>query len=90
MNGREVLVRRLPYKSAGHILQFRIACSDLVGARAEIFQRILSALERSFEGVMVNEELDEKGFAEIRVLNGLEIPAIVAIMSNSVGVTQIE
>jgi hypothetical protein len=89
MNGAVALLNRLLYQNdGGHILQLRICMRQLDST--EIFESILSALEKNNVAVMEDKKPDSEGYAEIRVLMGLELPTILSIMAHGVSVIQAE
>ena len=87
IDGVEVSVVRIPFfDTDGHILQLRISCGG--NGSSDLFQRILSVLDKDEGGVMSNSETDSDDCVEIRLLGGLEFPTIFTIMGLGLNVTQ--
>lgn len=92
VNGTKVLVNRMACADGvrGHVLKLRIACTGADDEGPDVFQRILSALDTGEGGVMHEDKPDGDGYAEIRVLCGLELPTILLVMASGLGVVQTE
>ncbi len=71
----------------GRIVQIRIESNSGVGFPLHCVLR--NQLPRMFDAVMDNQELDEDGFTEIRVLNASQLEVIDAIRFLGLGVAEV-
>lgn len=88
VNGTPMLMTRLEFDEGGHILQLLIHRSPK-GSEA-LFKHLDKAFRRSRPkgGVMSYKKPDTRGFREIRILEGLELPIIFEIMASGAGIVQ--
>lgn len=89
VNGTRVQVNRLPFDGhSGHILQFLVASGG-----EHLYEQILAGLKEVYKdggGLMHNDEPDEKGQREIRIICGLVLPTIRMLEKLGLVVNQIE